>query len=604
MRRRLMRVRLRGRAVPVAALVVALVAGAVAAVPAGAEADPVPSAAVPGMPVSLAQAGELALWGPNDFGQTTLPAALDGVAVTQLLTPTRSRLALTADGLVVGWGSHPERLDRVPKAVAAEKVAQIATGGNYAGAVTRDGRVLMWGKKVAGASPLDVPAGLSGVKQLAIAQYSAAALLNDGSVVAWGASGDGIGDTTWTPDMSPIAVPAGLKAASLAASSNMFYALTPQGTVEQWGRWTSSDRGQVPAAMTVPGRVKAITAFSDDRALALMDDNTLATFGYSRDALAEELEQLGPLADVVLLPNATDPGIFGSTVMTADRTLHSWMAHDTQCTDTPTEEDPEHQDCVVVQAWPGGPSEALNGRPIVQISTGSPGAYQASDAQEYIGGVIITKMLRGELPQVVGAPQVGSVLSGTPGTFSGSPDAVSSQWLVNGAPAGAGPQLTVTAAMVGKTITYASTATKAGESPASSSSAGVVVPAAAPPAPGATAVAAVSSSTKVVKVIAAKKGASVTVSGKVAASKSPAGKATVTIKKGKKSVVVKSVAVTASGAVKLVVKKFAQLVAKKTKAKGKKARSAYKGAYTVTIAYAGTSLVKASTGTKKFTIKK
>jgi len=209
------------------------------------------------------------------------------------------------------------------------------------------------------------------------------------------------------------------------------------------------------------------------------------------------------------------------------------------------------------------------------------------------GAVIITKLLRADLPQVTGAARVGSVLSGVPGTFSAVPDSVTSQWLVGGVPAGSSAQLTVTEAMVGKSISYQSTASKAGETKTSTSAA--VTP--NPPAK-------VVSKAQVVKVSVAKKAASVTVIGKVTASKSPAGTAKVTIKKGKKTIITKTVAVSAAGAAKLVVKKFAKLVAKKLHATGEKAKTAYLGKYQVTIAYAGNTQVQASTGSGRFTIKK
>jgi len=331
----------------------------------------------------------------------------------------------------------------------------------------------------------------------------------------------------------------------------------------------------MPAAVQVPGNVKAI-AGSPSCVLALMADNTLETIGNGTGGhCADPVPADVAAGEPVLLATSTALGGYG--IVDQDRVIHYWR--------------PSYED--------GTPPLAeLNGRDIVQITVSDPTAAESGDPQVPTGGVIITKMLRAELPQVTGTPQVGAVLTGVPGTFSASPDAVSSQWLVDGVAAGSSAQLAVTAAMAGRTIVYSSTATKAGEGTVTSSSGGVVVPAVAAPPVGP-----VSSSTTVVTMAAAKKGASVTVTGTVSASKSPAGQATVTIVKGKKAIVTKTVPVSASGAVTLTVKKFAQLVAKKTKAKGKKAKTAYRGAYTVTIAYAGTPLVQASTGTKKVSIK-
>jgi hypothetical protein len=110
----------------------------------------------------------------------------------------------------------------------------------------------------------------------------------------------------------------------------------------------------------------------------------------------------------------------------------------------------------------------------------------------------------------------------------------------------------------------------------------------------------VSSTTQVLKVTVAKKAASLTATGKVTATKPVTGKATITIKMGKTTILAKPVTVPATGAVKLTVKKFGKLVLKKTKSKKK---AGYRGKYTLTIAYAGNTNVKASTATKTFTVK-
>ncbi len=546
----------RGAAVLTALAVSAV--GAVSAVPTTAEADPAEATplSVPGMAVSLAQAGELALWGDNTYDRATVPASLSGVAVSQVVFPPLATLALTADGLVVGWGASADRLERVPAAVAATKVAQIATQTGYAGAVTRDGRVMTWGRKKSYTTTLDVPPGLSGVKQLALTDNAAAALKSDGSVVAWGEALYG-----------QTAVPAGLKATAIAATAQYFIALTEQGTVVAWGNLTPFQQG-MPDSLEEPGNVKAVAA-SYQGAVALLADNSVVTFGWSgEEPLPTEIAD----ADPVLLANSGAD--LAWAIVDRDRTIRTWSR----------------------LGWAGEVPAALNGRPITQIVLGprDPINFQIA------GGVIITKLLRAELPQVTGAAQVGSVVTGVPGTFSAAPDSVVSEWLVDGSPAGSGAQLAVSAAMAGKSISYRSTASKAGQATVVSTSAAVTVANPAPPAPAAK----VASKTTVGKVTVAKKAKVVTVAGKVTASKSPAGKATVTIKKGKKTIVTKSVAVSAAGALKLSVKKFATLVAKKLKAKGKKAKTAYRGKYAVTISYAGNAQVTGSAASGKLTIKK
>lgn len=569
---------MRGRMVRRGAAMVAALAvgtaGAMGVVPPVAQADPVEATplSVPGMAVSLAQAGELAQWGDNSHGQRNLPASLAGVAISQVVLPDQAALALTADGHVVGWGSNEARLERVPDEVTAAKVVQIATQGGYAGAVTADGRVLMWGPKKKTPTPLDVPAGLTGVKQLAVSEWAAAALKTDGSVVAWGSNL--VGQTN---------VPPGLKATAIQATGGgLFLALTEAGTVTTWG---NPPAGTFPAALQVPGNVKAI-ATAAVGGTALLADGTTALFDIydtgvplpEHPDIAVEIARRAAFTsrDAVLLATGTMGGHVA--IVDPDRVTHVFAFDG--------------------RDLPGEVPAALNGRALTQIVT-SRGA-DAAGVQIKTGGVIITKMLRAELPQVTGTVRVGSVLTGVPGTFSAVPDSVTSQWLVGGVPSGSSAQLTVTAAMVGKTISYQSTATKSGEKAVSASDA-VTVPAVVVPVPP---VVKVASKTKVAKVTVAKKAANVAVTGKVTASKSPAGKAKVTIKKGKKVIVTKTVAVSAKGALKLTVKKFGAIVAKKLKAKGKKAKTAYRGKYVVSIAYAGNAQVKASAGSGKFTIKK
>jgi len=500
--------------------------------------------------VSLAQSGELVVWS-QDGRQSTLPASLSGVAVSQVVLPMNAGLALTADGRVVGWGANLDRLQQVPAAVAATKVAQIATTNLHAGAVTRDGRVLMWGRKMSNLNPLDVPSGLRDVAQLAVTANAAIALKRDGSVVAWGRNLNGITD-----------VPAGLKATAVVAGSTTAYALTDEGTLVRWG---NNATAPLPAAVQQPGNVKAIAAAANG-ALALLADDTLVSFdGALLVDVPSEVQGRGPL----LLANGGDDLEFA--IVDRDRAIHHWMN------------------------LSGGPDEVpsdLDGRPITHIALGP-----YSGGPSTTGGVVIQKMLRAELPQVRGSVRVGAVLTGVPGTFSDEPDSVQSQWLVGGAPVpGAGSSLAVTAAMVGKSITYRSTASKTGESPVSSSSAGVTVPPVVVPP--------VASSTKIVKVVVAKKAAKVTVTAKVRATRPATGKAVVTIKKGKKVIVSKTVNVPASGAAKLTVGKFSKLVVKKTKAKGKKAKTAHRGKYTVSVKYLGNKQVKPSAGSGKFTVKR
>lgn len=541
--------------------IAALAMSALGAVPA--EADPGAGVAPPvsGVAVPVARGGEVLVWGENDQGQATVPASLAGVAVTQVVMPEDAVLALTADGRVVGWGGNYAGLQKVPSAVEQVKVAQLATNANsYAGAVTRDGRVLTWGYRRTTPTPLDVPAGLSGVTQLALSERNAVALKADGSVVAWGATYSGIND-----------VPPGLKATAIATTVDSAFALTDQGTVVAWGHPTTVEK---MSHVTQSGNVTAISARTYGVLALLADGSVVQMATNGNDAVlptsVDEAEMTGVASGCGRYFAAVD----------RDGVIHHW--------------NPEVSGGGVES---GQVPAELNGRALAQVAL-------SCAVIEGDGAVLITKMLRAESPQVTGTATVGSVLTGVPGTFSGSPDAVSSQWLVDGAPV-AGATLSLTPALVGKTIVYQSTATKAGETTISATSTAVTVTEPAKPKPPA-----VASQTKVLKVKVAKRAKKLAVTGTVTASKSPAGKAKVTIKKGKKTIVAKDVKVSAKGEVQLTVKKFGKLVIKKLtpKKKGKKGKKgkkpSYYGKYVVTIDYAGNAQVDPSKAAKKFTVKK
>lgn len=545
-----------GRTLAAGAGVAGLVAGLLAGAAPPAGAAPHPGMTVAPMPVSavpLAQAGAVMMWGDNDYQQLTVPPALHGVAVTQVaLGASGAVLALTADGRVVGWGASGYGLQKVPAAVSSVDVAQIAIGESYAGAVTRDGRVLTWGTKSnTSLTPLDVPAGLSGVTQLAIAGNNAIARKSDGSVVAWGKDGTGVNT-----------VPVGLNAQALTAAAGMAYALTSAGTVLAWGN-SVPDMADLPAAVKLPGNVTSVGTCSGAIGVALLADHSLVMWDNHGTPLPDTRIPVNLLG-----VDAVSLAVQGDAVMVVDTDgkLHAGQCGTQVAWETPA---------------------ALDGKALAHVGTGM------SDSGGPNGAVVITAMLRGALPVVTGTAKAGSVLTATGGTFSGSPDAIAHQWLIDGAPvAGAtGPTLTVAAAMEGKKISYRSTATKAGENAVVADSVAVTV---APDRP-----AKAKSTTELAKVKVAKKAAKVTVSGKVTSTASVTGKAVVTIVKGKKTIISKSVSVPASGKVTLTVKKFGKLAIKKTKSKSK---TGYRGGYTVTVKYAGNAQVLPSADKVKFKV--
>lgn len=541
-------------------LAAGLLAAGASVVPGGAAsaaADPGMSIApMPVTAVSLAQAGEVVQWrSGHDFAGSLgdLPASLSGVAVSQVAMAESVGFAVTAAGQLVSWGGNDARLQRIPDEVANTRVAQVATAIPYAGVVTQAGEVKVWGVKRAFATPLNVPAGLTGVKQLALSNAYALALRHDGTVVGWGSPGPRPGEP-----------PAGLRATAIAINESNGYALTTDRTVVAWN---SSGPVSVPAEVQVSGNVASLAAVTTNSAIAILKDGTAVPLGTAKV----------PVTATSAAPVALVGGKAFGALVDVDGVIHHWDGN--------------------MSSESGLVPASLNGRALSYLALGYYGD----------GAAIVTKMLRADDPQIAGSGVVGQTLTATAGTFSASPESVTSQWLANGAPipGASGTTLPVTAALVGKSITYQSTATKSGETPVTSTSAAVTVT--NPPAPPAPVPPKVGSSTKVASVKVAKKAKAAVVTGKVTATKPVTGTATVTIKKGKKAIISKSVAVSATGAVKLTVKKFGKLVIKKTKPKGKKGKgkkATYRGKYVVTIAYAGNAQVNPSTGSKAFVVKK
>jgi hypothetical protein len=148
--------------------------------------------------LALTADGSVVAWGSNRHGQADVPPELDGVVVTQVAAGQARRigprpgfipshsLALTADGSVVGWGSNRHGQTDVPGALDGVAVTQVAAGGRHSLALTADGSVVAWGSNRRGQA--DVPATLEGVTvtQVAAGETHSLALTAAANVVTWG----------------------------------------------------------------------------------------------------------------------------------------------------------------------------------------------------------------------------------------------------------------------------------------------------------------------------------------------------------------------------------------------------------------------------------
>lgn len=178
--------------------------------------------------LALSPAGTVGAWGSNFFGQTAVPAGLDGVVA--VAAGYHHSLALRGDGRVLGWG----RDDAGQAGGGAGLRHLIAVSGGEAFSLGLDlrGRVHAWGANAHG--QLAVPRHLPPAVAIAAGGAHALALLPDGTVVAWGDNSHG-----------QASVPAGLRdVQAIAAGARHSLALLHDGTVRGWG---DNSGGQAPA---------------------------------------------------------------------------------------------------------------------------------------------------------------------------------------------------------------------------------------------------------------------------------------------------------------------------------------------------------------------
>ncbi|TNC36549.1 Ig-like domain repeat protein [Mumia zhuanghuii] len=369
-------------------------------------------------PVPLADAGSIVAWGdPSMAPAMTVPAAVRDTAFSAVEGGAANfTIALTANSRVLAWGEHQFGATKVPTSLASTKVKAIAASSNNAGAVTQAGTVVVWGLKASVGGPHQVPAGLSGVVDLALGDDHGVAVKSDGTVVAWGTNRSGALD-----------VPAGLSGVKkVEAGPAHSYALRSDGTVVAWGR---NDKGQLalPPELTLPGNVKDVAALSMG-GLALLADGTVRSWGTTTGDPTIPASLEGRTV-VAIAANGVE-----NVALDSEGRLTRWGDN-----------------------FPGsGPAlsaipKELDGAPISAVASG--GLFNIA---------LVRDLKVGTAPAVSGTVKVGQTLTGIPGAFSGSPDSVTSQWLVNGAPvAGAtGTTFALTAAHLGKRISYRSTATK------------------------------------------------------------------------------------------------------------------------------------------------
>lgn len=391
-----------------------------------------------GRAVPLAQGGTLIGWGKAaSAAAQTLPADLQGTAFIDVATGNGFTVALTAEGKVkvLGASGNPNAfIEEVPASLDSTTVAEITTSANHAGAITTAGRVVVWGPKDDNAAdPYDVPGDLANVVDLAIAQNSAAAVKTDGTVVTWGNPG------TFNELVVP---PEAVNVTAIAANGSTYYALKNNGsqpnnrTVVAWGNG-SSGATTLPQLLTDTTDALEVTAISarSNGGLALMSDGSLVNWGQSSTPGNANAIPTSLSGKTIRAISAL--GVANAAVAT-DGTIALWGSSVASSADMTTI-----------------PS-SLTGADVTAISAHSNHVV-----------VLVTKVLPVAKPTIAGTPTVGQTLTATPAAFSGAPTSVTGQWLAGGVAItdATATTLTLTSALVGKAITYASSAVKGSAAP-------------------------------------------------------------------------------------------------------------------------------------------
>lgn len=218
-------------------------------------------------------------WGPNEHGQTNVPAGLTNVIA--LASGSNHRLALRSDGTVVSWGKYagfpvfPGSTPSYEEAIVPpglSNVISIAAGSVHNLALRTDGTVVAWGKNLN--AQCDVPPGLSNVVSIAAGARFSLALKNDGTVVGWG-------DNEHNQLVSPSGV---TNISAIAAGPYHTVALTAAGTVLAWGSDFFGETN-VPDGLTNVISIAAGSGYS----LALKGDSTVVEWPMNGLAFAKGL---------------------------------------------------------------------------------------------------------------------------------------------------------------------------------------------------------------------------------------------------------------------------------------------------------------------------
>ena len=408
-------------------------------------------------PLSVDQAGPVAIWGPGAGTAFPVPSPSSdqkSEAFTKVVANgMASAIGLTAAGKVELIGNNPfvarASSDAIPAALADKKVVDIAGDSSYGNgiAVTDAGDVYAWNTGIEGWATT-IPGGVSTDRRASQLQGStAAAISGDGALAAVVTKDGGVrvwGNTAVSGDYGQMTPPAGLTGVTsvfFSGTAKDLYALKSDGTLVAWGADDAGQKTGLPTATTNASDdvdVKDVASVGGS-AVALLSDGTLAAWGADTAAT-------GVLTGTNEPPAETE----GKDIVALAANSSVYFAVDSTGT---------------VYEW--GQGAADSSPAFQQLPAGvDPANITGLSANTYFATAIQATYGYLAKPTISGTAKVGQTLTATHATFTATPDEPpTGQWLANGkAIAGAtGTTYKVTTAEVGKQITYSETAKRGTE---------------------------------------------------------------------------------------------------------------------------------------------
>lgn len=400
--------------------------------------------------VSPADSGSIEVWGSADAlgessARTTYPAA-EGPWSASALGSTDTRFGVRQDGKLVRL-SGTDPLLNIPTNLATATVKAVSTNSSTAAVVTADGALQLWGGGRGGLpAQTRTAAELGGeAVDVAVGTQLTAVLLANGKVRMLAS---GVFEFAELEDGTEIT-----NAKQIAASFNYGFARLDGGGVV--GFSTSGALTNFPAAVAGDDLEDPVVSFEvGPGAVAVTESGAVHTWNY---ITGEPLTSNGAFPTSSVTGKVVD--VAANAQYFAARTESDEVAvwgqsdthpfHDLMAT---VPDEVVGEDIGDLVGGPGNTFASIVTPPATPVTLATPAALTAT------------------------TPRVGDTLTGTPATFNGSPSpVVTNRWLANDEPiAGAtGTTLTLTPALLNKTIMFQTTATRGEEEPVVSTSGAV-----------------------------------------------------------------------------------------------------------------------------------